>query len=98
MYAKIRNGLGGNCQWLASMFETNVIEASDILCRNFRSALYNISCYAYGADPEYNQDLIDEGWLPEERAANCEYEYYQIDYSWSYLLDSFTNGFFDSSN
>ena len=59
---------------------------------------YNISCYAYGADPEYNQDLIGEGWLPEERAANCEYEYYQIDYSWSYLLDSFTNGFFDSSD
>ena len=39
MSAKIRNGLGGNCQWLVSMFETNVIEASGILCRNFRSAL-----------------------------------------------------------
>ncbi len=38
MFAKIRNELGGNCQWLVSMFETNVIEASDILCRNFRSA------------------------------------------------------------
>ena len=46
MYAKIRNGLGGNCQWLASMFETNVNEASDILCRNFRSALY----YAFPED------------------------------------------------
>ena len=34
MSTKIRNGLGGNCQWLVSMFETNVIEASDILCRN----------------------------------------------------------------
>ena len=40
MSAKIKNGLGGNCQWLVSMFETNVIEASGILCRNFRSALY----------------------------------------------------------
>ena len=40
MSVKIRNGLGGNCQWLASMFETNVIEANCILCRNFRSALY----------------------------------------------------------
>ena len=39
MSAKIRNGLGDNCQWLVSMFETNVIEASDMLCRNFRSAL-----------------------------------------------------------
>ena len=50
MYAKIRNGLGGNCQWLASMFETNVIEASDILCRNFRSALYNEDRIHYALD------------------------------------------------
>ena len=39
MSAKIRNGLGGNCQWLASVFKTSVIEASGILCKNFRSAL-----------------------------------------------------------
>ena len=56
---------------------------------------YNISCYAYGADPEYNQDLIVDGWLPEDRAEGCEYEYYQIDYAWSYLLKDYTNGFFD---
>ena len=39
MSAKIRNRLGSNCQWLVFMFETNVIEANGILCRNFRSAL-----------------------------------------------------------
>ena len=55
---------------------------------------YNISCYAYGSDPEYNQDLIEDGWLPEDRALNCEYEYWQIDYAWSYLLEDFTNGLF----
>ena len=27
MSAKIRNGLGGNCQWLVSMFETSVIRS-----------------------------------------------------------------------
>ena len=57
---------------------------------------YNISCYSYGADPEYNQDLIDEGWLPEDRSVNCEWEYYKIQDSWSYLLRDFTNGFFDN--
>ena len=51
MSAKIRNRLGGNCQWPVSMFETNVIEANGILCRNFRSALYQtyhkINVYYY---------------------------------------------------
>lgn len=55
---------------------------------------YNISCYAYGADPEYNQGLIDDGWLPEGRAVNCEWEYHKIQDSWSYLLRDVTNGFF----
>jgi len=44
---------------------------------------YNVSCYAYGHTPEYNLDLITDGWLPQERADNCEYEY-------SVLLDSWT--------
>ena len=55
---------------------------------------YNISCYTYGSDPTYNEDLIKDGWLPEERAANCEFEYWQINSSWNRLLDEFTNGFF----
>ena len=58
---------------------------------------YNISCYAYGSDPTYNEDLIADGWLPEERAANCEFEYWRIDSSWSHLLKEFTNGFFDEA-
>ena len=56
---------------------------------------YNISCYAYGSDIEYNQDLIEDGWLPRDRALDCEYEYSQVENAWSYLLKDFTNGFFD---
>jgi len=56
---------------------------------------YNVSCYAYGADPQYNQDLVEGGWLPEDRAYNCEWEYSQIDYSWTFLLKEFDYGFFD---
>ena len=50
---------------------------------------YNILCYAYGQNPEYNQDLIEQNWLPMERALNCEYEYAVMADSWSRLLDPF---------
>ena len=54
----------------------------------------NISCYAYGADPVYNQDLIPV-WLPEDRAIWCEEEYDQIKKAFAHLLYHYTNGFFD---
>jgi len=54
---------------------------------------YNISCYAYGADPTYNQDLIDKGWLPEERAVSCEHEYQHLEYSWEELLRDYSSFF-----
>ena len=47
---------------------------------------YNISCYAYGENPEYNHDLITDGWLPQERAENCEYEYSVLKNSWERIL------------
>ena len=50
---------------------------------------YNITCYAYGHTPEYNQDLIYEGWLPKERASNCEYEYNVLVNSWNELLSPY---------
>jgi len=50
---------------------------------------YNISCYAYGQHPEYNQDLIDDGYLPVERAGNCEYEYGLMAKSWNTLLSKY---------
>jgi len=56
---------------------------------------YNISCYAYGSDPQYNQGLIDEGYLPEDRAYWCEEEYLVMERAWSFLLKDFDNGFFD---
>ena len=52
---------------------------------------YNISCYAYGQHPEYNQDLIEDGWLPAERALNCQYEYAVLEDSWTRILSPFYN-------
>lgn len=56
---------------------------------------YNISCLAYGQDPHYNRDLIDDGWLPQERAVWCTEEYEQVRSAFAYLLADYTNGFFD---
>jgi len=50
---------------------------------------YNLSCYAYGKDPQYNYDLITEGWLPQERAENCAYEYAVLEDSWSRILSPY---------
>jgi hypothetical protein len=55
----------------------------------------NISCYAYGHNADYNQDLINDGWLPEDRAEYCYYEYDDAVNGWYNLLKDFDNGFFD---
>ena len=57
--------------------------------------LHNVACWVYGADPQYNQALIDDNVLPEERATLCKSEYGQIKYAFEYLLGPHTNDFFD---
>ena len=52
---------------------------------------YNIACYAYGADPEYNSDLVGD-YLPAERAETCERDYDQMSSSWDRLLDGYMIG------
>jgi hypothetical protein len=37
--------------------------------------VYNLLCTAYGGQREAFQDMVDSGWLPPERAKNCESEY-----------------------
>jgi len=53
---------------------------------------YNVSCYEYGHDPEYSSDLITDGWLPLERAGNCEYEYAVLEDSWTRILAPYRIG------
>lgn len=54
---------------------------------------HNISCYAYGSDPDRGRALVDDGLLPEERAVLCEDEYDKVKSTWGRLLGDFTNGF-----
>jgi hypothetical protein len=37
--------------------------------------MYNGLCVAYGADPATFKDLVDAGWLPQDRARDCGAEY-----------------------
>ncbi|MDG4666067.1 DUF4344 domain-containing metallopeptidase [Mycobacterium sp. 236(2023)] len=50
---------------------------------------YNLLCWAYGADPEGNAAIVDDGDLPPERAELCEDEYEKMQYGWSSLLDPY---------
>lgn len=50
---------------------------------------YNVSCIVYGSDPEKYADWVDEGWLPEDRADQCEAEYEQAVTSWETLLSPY---------
>jgi hypothetical protein len=48
---------------------------------------FNLVCWAYGSDPDGQQDLIDTWELPETRAERCPDEYAQLDRSWNRLLN-----------
>lgn len=48
---------------------------------------YNLLCWAYGADPARQADLVDSGRLPQDRADSCESEWNKLDRAWSTLLD-----------
>jgi hypothetical protein len=51
-----------------------------------QTRMFNLLCWAYGADPEMNADLVDNELLPQERAGQCEDEYDRMSYAWSTLL------------
>lgn len=47
---------------------------------------YAILCTVYGSAPEEYADVVEQGYLPYERAQRCPREYAQKDASWSRLL------------
>ncbi|MEN9226288.1 MAG: DUF4344 domain-containing metallopeptidase [Thermostichus sp. HHBFW_bins_43] len=50
---------------------------------------YTMACLIYGSNPEQFADLVGEDGLPEERAAQCPYEYEQKYNSWTVLLEPY---------
>lgn len=47
---------------------------------------YNLLCIAYGADPKTFGDLVENGFLPKERADGCADEYRQITFAFERLI------------
>jgi len=52
---------------------------------------YNIICLQYGKDPQKYKSLVTSGYLPQERAINCQDEYEKILKSWKVLLLPYVN-------
>lgn len=48
---------------------------------------YNLLCWAYGADPDGNAEIVTSGRLPEARADGCEDEYAKLGHAWFTLLE-----------
>jgi len=48
---------------------------------------YNVLCIAYGADRKLFADVVEKGYLPEDRADGCDGEYEQIAYAFKALID-----------
>ena len=47
---------------------------------------FNLLCAAYGADPKLFADIVEKGFLPEDRAVGCEREYTQLSYAFDSLI------------
>ncbi|HMQ02848.1 MAG TPA: DUF4344 domain-containing metallopeptidase [Pyrinomonadaceae bacterium] len=48
---------------------------------------YNSLCMIYGSNPEKHAKIVDEGFLPKERAVRCRGEYQRAVDSWVSLLE-----------
>jgi hypothetical protein len=47
---------------------------------------FNILCIAYGANQEMFGDLVEKGYLPEERAEDCKSEFQQAAHAFNLLI------------
>lgn len=54
--------------------------------------LYNLLCIAYGSDKVLFAEVVEKGFLPKERAEQCEDEYAQIDRAYRTLIAPLVDG------
>jgi putative metallopeptidase DUF4344 len=47
---------------------------------------YNLLCMAYGADSKLFADVLQKGFLPEDRAIGCDREYAQVSHAFDSLI------------
>lgn len=53
--------------------------------------MFNMLCWAYGADPDMNSHLVENELLPEARAVRCEKEFEQMSNAWVTLLTPYVH-------
>src|SRR5262249_13556814 len=47
---------------------------------------YNLLCTAYGSDAKLFADVVEKGFLPEDRAITCKREYAKVMYAFDTLI------------
>jgi hypothetical protein len=47
---------------------------------------FNLLCTAYGSDPKLFADVVEKGFLPEDRAVGCEREHIQLSHAFRTLI------------
>jgi Putative metallopeptidase len=52
---------------------------------------FNLLCTAYGSDPKLFADVVEKGFLPEDRAAGCEREYIQLAHAFRTLIGPYVD-------
>ncbi|HWV56874.1 MAG TPA: DUF4344 domain-containing metallopeptidase [Longimicrobiales bacterium] len=52
--------------------------------------LFNVLCWIYGSDPMKFSPIVDNGWLPEDRAVRCPSEWDRMSKAWQTILSQYT--------
>jgi hypothetical protein len=87
--------LGAAYQYTADIQSSSDAQQSQTLAlKNFSDEhgipaqrFYNILCVAYGADPKLFADVVEQKYLPKERAEGCEDEYQQVVFAFKKLIE-----------
>jgi hypothetical protein len=53
---------------------------------------FNLLCTAYGSDPNLFADVVEKGFLPEDRAVGCKREFGQLSHAFTTLIGPHVDG------
>ena len=83
--------VGATAGWFARRFETRRVAAEVLADEHSLNSQrsFNIMCWAYGSDPKENAELIELGWVAEERAPLCVSEFERMQRAWELLLQPY---------
>jgi hypothetical protein len=79
----------------ATLFDALALQMGELTFEDFSSdhpivqqRIYNFICYVVGSDPaRLRHSLVEEGYLPEQRAMMCPMQWAQLNYGWLTVLE-----------